>query len=179
MQPDRHAIRDAIDNKYRYAGIESVTSQIGKYRPVGYQVRWVPKCVLHNGELKSFRACKKGCKPEVPIIEAVGLKHKCGHLHIQISNMTEENRQRLKDCPVIFKENKSNAFHMLHCLVMDMETCSLRETLGRFMVHAIAWLHLKTHGTQQIIAQAESELESSGVVLGSNSEMAEARGNKK
>ena len=72
--------------------------------------------------------------------------------------MTPENRQKVSEVPPIFADYDSPDFRIEHCIAMDLETCSLAGTGGKFMIHAAGWRTSKA-GREQLLAKTEDEIE--------------------
>ena len=73
-------------------------------------------------------------------IEAVGLALKCHKAQIQPADMTDENRQMIKEMPIEFTEDMKGKFDIKHCIIFDCETGSVQHTNGLFLVYAVGWM---------------------------------------
>ena len=73
-------------------------------------------------------------------IEAVGLALKCHKAQIQPADMTDENRQMIKEMLIEFAEDEKDEFDIKHCIIFDCETGSVRHTNGLFLVYAVGWM---------------------------------------
>ena len=88
------------------------------------------------------------------------------------TNMTPENWKLLEEQGLIFDEDAHKPFSMDNCLSMDIETCSLKDTGGRFMVHNIGWGHaisgvdpiMDREHVKELVAQSEGDLVKSTVM---------------
>ena len=86
--------------------------------------------------------------------------------------MTPENWRKLEEQGLIYDEDTHKPFNMDNCLSMDIETCSLKDTGGRFMVHNIGWGHaisgvdpiMDREHVKELVAQSEGDLVKSTVV---------------
>ena len=132
--------------------------------------------------LKKVTSCRFGKKGEVISstvklqIDALGRRVRRALLGFHPTNMTRENWQLLEEQGLIFDVEKHKPFNMDNCLCMDIETCSLINTGGRFLVHNVGWGHT-LHGldidtgepfsrehVKELVAQSEQELATSGVL---------------
>ena len=144
MQPDMDAINDAIDEYYwdSWHKVFQITSLISLVRPNAYSKCWYPTEML-----KKVTSCRFGKKGEVISstvklqIDALGRRVRCALLGFHPTNMTRENWQLLEEQGLIFDVEKHKPFNMDNCLCMDIETCSLINTGGRFLVHNVGWGH--------------------------------------
>ena len=72
-------------------------------------------------------------------IEALGLKVRSNILHIQPSDITEDNMLSMKQSGLKFLLS-GEAFNMRNVVSMDIETCSEANTESRFMVYAVVFI---------------------------------------
>ena len=74
-----------------------------------------------------------------------------------VSKITNGNLARMKRLGLKFMTKKDASFSMNNVLSMDLETCSVANTEGRFMVYAVGFYH-NSIGYQRLVAENEHEL---------------------
>jgi predicted GIY-YIG superfamily endonuclease len=151
LQPDRSAIRFFLQEKF---GLEpdcvrsvSVTSSVNKY---------LPRFKILEKLAKEYE--NKNVAP----IPARGLEIKCAKLGIEPKdNMrVNANRERMRNMGLIVPEV---SYDMRSTIAMDLETCSIQNTDGNFLVYSGRyryhdWYGSGTTKSHAIVAQTESDL---------------------
>tara|TARA_R100000951_G_scaffold3916_1_gene4975 strand:+ start:1457 stop:6322 length:4866 start_codon:yes stop_codon:yes gene_type:complete len=151
LQPDRQAIRLYLQEKF---GLEpdcvrsaSVTSSVTKYMP---RFKIIEKL---EGEYES-----KNVAP----IPARGLEIKCAKLGIEPQDhaRVNANREQMRNRGLVVPEV---SYDMRSTIAMDLETCSIQNTNGNFLVYSGRYRHHDWYGSgitksHAIVAQTNSDL---------------------
>ena len=146
MQPDAVGIKEYINLKYNM----DVVSAISLQNITAKQKRWV---ITENHTIK---------RQPVGSIEAKGFTAKCKVLGIDPLNNKQvaANRTKLTNMSLTF--GKCAPFDMTNVLAMDIETCSVANSNGKFLVYAVGWWFNGVY--KALFAETETELESNTIL---------------
>ena len=142
LQPDVGLIQEYLNEKFGW----EVSSAVVQHNATKTQKTWIPKAELPE-------------KKVIPqYIKAKGLQARCNKLGIQTCNASRHWKE-IKEMGLTFPEK---TFDMSNVISMDIETCSVMNSGGRFMTYAVGWRFKGEYCS--LVAETEAELESNTIL---------------
>jgi hypothetical protein len=141
--------RRAVDGVCRHQDYIASYTDFKRIKGIGEAI----SSIVEQAPWSSFRP-RRTQQPQL-YVRAKGLECRCDRLGIFKSDGRAQQR-RMPEIKAMELTIPNVTYDMTHTICMDLETCSLQHTRGRFMVYAVRWRYLDQSTT--LVARTREEL---------------------